>query len=578
MILSVDIETYGYCEQDHRGNPLPTQMEKKGNGRFHPAKSAFLDKPSILNATCSVTVIKGDPNDLTTWHPDTTRVYNLTIPRHRIWLASALARSHILLGHNLQFDLLFLRYEHPSIRRALMGGRQLLVDTGVLTYMQTEMRQERSLKQLAPLLARFDWDERPRDSGRYTDPSDPALHKYNAVDTEATVHVARILASRISTDTPTKLSRRSLSFYSRDLWGCIRMSEWGVPFDMAAITRLHNQLVLKLDLLSSAITNVCGHLNAPVPIMQGKNSNKTQEVMMDWILDRVPALLDHELTKRTDVEKKISLSVHNYQLLRELNSDPALDKLLSLLVSYSKTDKLVSSYTKACLYHARDPDVLTNTLIPEQPPCTTTSSNSTVYSAIPKGQQPATSEPQQKSTSSTSSVNCDPPSRPSKNKLTQLSPRHRWALTTWRTRVTRKQYRATLPPDPLTTRATPAPSPLCNEPIGMSYPTWYVVPGKATDSDNVEGGTEQGRLTCKGRALQTDPRIIQGCRIARPGYHLFSYDLAQIELRIAALLSGEQSLIRAFLNGEDLHGARAIAIYGKTTSTPNTPMYPSISG
>lgn len=44
---------------------------------------------------------------------------------------------------------------------------------------------------------------------------------------------------------------------------------------------------------------------------------------------------------------------------------------------------------------------------------------------------------------------------------------------------------------------------------------------------------------------------------------LVSYDLSQIELRVAALLSGEPALLRAYQHGEDLHTTRTVQLFGE---------------
>lgn len=81
--------------------------------------------------------------------------------------------------------------------------------------------------------------------------------------------------------------------------------------------------------------------------------------------------------------------------------------------------------------------------------------------------------------------------------------------------------------------------------------------------------TATGRLSSSNPNLQNIPvRTALGKEIRRafipstPEHWLLSADYSQIELRIAAELSGDERLIAAFRNGEDIHTATAQVIFG----------------
>jgi DNA polymerase I len=59
------------------------------------------------------------------------------------------------------------------------------------------------------------------------------------------------------------------------------------------------------------------------------------------------------------------------------------------------------------------------------------------------------------------------------------------------------------------------------------------------------------------------PAAVRRCFIADPGHLIFHADYDQIELRIAAGLSGEKVLIDAAKRGESLHKAAAIRLFGE---------------
>ncbi|MBX9904577.1 MAG: DNA polymerase I [Burkholderiales bacterium] len=92
--------------------------------------------------------------------------------------------------------------------------------------------------------------------------------------------------------------------------------------------------------------------------------------------------------------------------------------------------------------------------------------------------------------------------------------------------------------------------------------------------------TSYGQATAvTGRLASTDPnlqnipiRTAEGRRIreafiAPSGSHIVSADYSQIELRIMAHISRDESLLKAFAAGEDIHRATAAEIFGLTPQT-----------
>ncbi|HWI97754.1 MAG TPA: DNA polymerase I [Burkholderiales bacterium] len=77
-----------------------------------------------------------------------------------------------------------------------------------------------------------------------------------------------------------------------------------------------------------------------------------------------------------------------------------------------------------------------------------------------------------------------------------------------------------------------------------------------------------GRLSSNEPNLQNIPirtpagRRIRECFVAPAGSKIVSADYSQIELRIMAHLSGDESLRRAFAEGEDIHRATAAEVFG----------------
>ncbi len=84
----------------------------------------------------------------------------------------------------------------------------------------------------------------------------------------------------------------------------------------------------------------------------------------------------------------------------------------------------------------------------------------------------------------------------------------------------------------------------------------------------LQSGTTTGRMSSEGPNLQNIPiRTEHGKRIreafaAESGFTLVALDYSQIELRIAAGLSGDPHLVRVFQEGEDIHAAVASRVFG----------------
>lgn len=84
----------------------------------------------------------------------------------------------------------------------------------------------------------------------------------------------------------------------------------------------------------------------------------------------------------------------------------------------------------------------------------------------------------------------------------------------------------------------------------------------------LQAGTTTGRMASKDPNLQNIPvrsregRAIRKGFVAEKGYNLVSIDYSQIELRIAAILSGDAKLVDIFKRGEDVHRGVALRVFG----------------
>ncbi len=80
--------------------------------------------------------------------------------------------------------------------------------------------------------------------------------------------------------------------------------------------------------------------------------------------------------------------------------------------------------------------------------------------------------------------------------------------------------------------------------------------------------TATGRLSSTEPNLQNIPvrteegRELRNAFVASPGNVLVVADYSQIELRLMAHFSGDDNMVRSYLNGEDIHAATAAKVYG----------------
>lgn len=88
----------------------------------------------------------------------------------------------------------------------------------------------------------------------------------------------------------------------------------------------------------------------------------------------------------------------------------------------------------------------------------------------------------------------------------------------------------------------------------------------------LQNGTTTGRMASANPNLQNIPnktdigREIRTAFVAEKGSVLMAFDYSQIELRIAAFLSGDQKLIEIFNNGQDVHTEVAARVFGVPAS------------
>lgn len=92
------------------------------------------------------------------------------------------------------------------------------------------------------------------------------------------------------------------------------------------------------------------------------------------------------------------------------------------------------------------------------------------------------------------------------------------------------------------------------------YPSYNVA--KVPRNDGTEAGTVTGRISAENPNVQQVPRegAVRSVLGAPPGWKLIIADYSQIEIRIAAVVFNEPTMIEAYKKGEDLHALTAATV------------------
>lgn len=333
-LVSLDIETYGCVES------YPRQRF------FHPQKSIDLDQvPSgqlVLTAAAA-------------WRqPDGTlanRFYDLTDDQDNSEFHAdmlGLEAGVSILGQNIQFDVMYLRAWSPVLRTALTPfGKYRLVDLAVLNFLDSDVRPERSLKSLSPLLriTNYEHELSLKAGERYPSASDSRLAAYNVKDAVATLRGYEVLTKRLrlcyGENTP-KGSPECLEFYSDLLWLLTKMSTVGVPHDQAVVESVHRRLTRRLARMTKWAQRR-GWL------LSGKGSAGFKSAFALRCANELGLAADRRLNV-TEITKQVSFNEANIRLfLGAAKSGTELRAVLRFVRKFTTLRDIVSRYTTPML-------------------------------------------------------------------------------------------------------------------------------------------------------------------------------------------------------------------------------------
>jgi hypothetical protein len=237
---------------------------------------------------------------------------------------------------NLLYDLVFLRTV-PAFRAAL-SSRPRIIDLGVRNFQHSELRPERSLKNLGPILGLWSYEQEIRHR-RYSRGEWGELLDYNAQDTHNTILGITELERRIREDWPgsDKLSEWANNFYSDLTWNVVHIQESGVAMSDAALTFL--------ELQQRAIYNAAyDEARRSNLILHGEGSATSKRRFINGIMEAFPHIQREELLQYTDVLHEVSWGAQNRKLLKQLLPPGETQRKIALVDKHSKAQKLITSY------------------------------------------------------------------------------------------------------------------------------------------------------------------------------------------------------------------------------------------
>lgn len=276
-VLCCDTETYG-C------------LAGQDQTQFHPEKSLHWDntQPNQVFVSASLAWYGG------------AGFYNLRDPEHRSTLVSVLreVQEHdcTLLFHNAAFDVPFLRRFLPACARYLEPPTKL-ADLMIESHMVDDLRPERSLKALSPLMlgqrGLYTEEQRTFD---YIGPDDPNLARYNVADGERTLECYRLCREAFPRIYGTNTNKGSLyadDWSSKVLHMVTHMTEVGIPIDELGLRALDHRLRVRLESIERLARDALGF------VLSGKGSDISKRSAVSDASELCP----HETAAQVELTK-----------------------------------------------------------------------------------------------------------------------------------------------------------------------------------------------------------------------------------------------------------------------------------
>ena len=601
-VISLDIESYGACVANSDGKLLPEQtvfnpirsMHTDGVSRDDLALTVAITLPEFdprctnnhtsamnsnykldLSMETTTSTSSNDSNSSTTtstasksststsWNcssiselsPGMTMVFQTSVASQRNILRGWLNHADTIIGMNLQFDIQYLR-QIPDFRFVL-DGRHTLLDLSVINYIHSELRPEKSLKSLGPVLGTHTYKETLKD-GRFENPMDPGIISYNAQDTHNTMMCVSEISKRIlkececnpqtnqatsysPSDSTMKNTTLTTEILSKSSPECSSIHPIGATLlreTTQPLTSCPPQQSTPEDLHLVSLPSWGYASESILRVETASKASKLSSHCIKHYSDTIWSCIRMSESGIPMNMESLSRLQNNLELKCKLAASQALSKF-NLILEGTGSAKSKQEFLDTLIQeidNATGIDILSHPLL----------------SLTPKTKKISWSEDNRNLLS-----NHLPQDHPLQQaiKLIKYHAASQKLISSYVFPLL--HHRRNKPTDKSSVLI-----PYKKE-IGLAHPTWYIVPSLPKDTGS-EGGTIQGRITCKSPSAQTFPPLIKKTMESRwSDGVILGFDLSQIELRVAALLSGDEKLLQSYNDNLDLHTDRTISVFGE---------------
>ena len=543
-IVSIDFETYGKFRWYRPPSTMIGVDPVERQHFFHPRKMAYWDKiaPEDIFWTCGAAWYDPETGELR------NRFYNLRSARERDeWLDDMIglwSSECTIVGSNVTgFDIQALRaFENPILRAIFDPYGQdtpRVIDIGTLNFLDCDQRRVRGLKPTMQLLQVLEYREETPDAGdeikRYDSPEDVDLQVYQVMDVYGPLEAMRIFLARMKEKYPdtAKGSKRCLDWYSDEHYLAMAMCEVGTPMRVDQLTEARRRIESRLIRVVRAarrmwsFTPIGEESDGEIPVnLVGKGSGKFAE----WIALQALECLNLRGDPRVSVTDKgmVSCDENNRHLfLEECEGRTLLRRMLQALERAHQLRDSLSRY-----YHPLTGQFVKMEYVPEDP-----KPPRMILCKVCKGKGQVGQ---------------------GRGKARTYSPCDVCGQT-GRVEQVRRVKDEVDSDDIDWGKRDPRNNGLID---GVAYPTVFVTPSVSEGSSDT-GGTQQIRWAIKGPALQVFPKAVERTECSRfPGGAILKIDMAQAEWRTPAMWSWDESLLRIFREGLNIHEFAASAMVG----------------